>query len=63
MEGLILAQGERWRRALHMQVERERLNLLLRKQNELGTVANEWVTRSNLPTGGGEPLETVANTA
>ena len=62
MEGLILAQGERWRRALHMQVERERFLIYFGREGK-GTVANEWVTRSNLPTGGGEPLETVANTA
>ena len=29
MESLILAQDERWRRALHMQVERERESSLL----------------------------------
>ena len=40
MEGLILAQGERWRRALHMQVERE-LFLIYLGRKERETVANE----------------------
>jgi len=35
-EGLILAQGKRWRRALHMQVERERLNGRLRPEGRAG---------------------------
>ena len=51
-ESLILAQDERWRYALHMQVVREFLI----------QVADGWVTRENLPLGGGQQLETVANT-
>ena len=42
IESLILAQDERWRYALHMQVERKFLTL----------VADGWVTRENLPLGG-----------
>ena len=42
-ESLILAQDERWRYALHMQVVREFLI----------QVADGWVTRKNLPLGGG----------
>ena len=51
MESLILAQDERWRYALHMQVERY-----------LFIVANGCVTRENLPYGVGYLLETVVNT-
>jgi len=32
MESLILAQNKRWRRALHMQVERERSSDLVKRQ-------------------------------
>jgi len=35
-EGLILAQGKRWRRALHMQVERELLTGKLRLERRGG---------------------------
>ena len=52
MESSILAQDERWRHAQHMQVERE----------VVFPVANGWVTRKNLPLGGEQQLETVANT-
>ena len=51
-ESLILAQDERWRDALYMQVVREFLT----------QVADGWVTRKNLPLGGGQQLETAANT-
>ena len=43
LESLILAQDERWRYALHMQVVR----------GFLTQVADGWVTRKNLPLGGG----------
>ena len=52
MESSILAQDERWRHALHMQVGRE----------VVFPVADGWVTRKNLPLGGEQQLETVANT-
>lgn len=39
MESLILAQSERWRRALYMQVERER-SLLARMQLSGARVSN-----------------------
>ena len=54
MESLILAQDERWRHALHMQVERGSILVL---------VADGWVTRKNLPLGEGYQLETVVNTS
>lgn len=52
MESSILAQDERWRHALHMQVGRE----------VVFPVADGWVTRKNLPLGGEQQLETAANT-
>lgn len=54
MESLILAQDERWRHALHMQVGREVVFPF--------PVADGWVTRKNLPLGGEQQLETAANT-
>lgn len=54
MESLILAQDERWRHALHMQVGREVVLPF--------PVADGWVTRKNLPLGGEQQLETAANT-
>ena len=48
----ILAQDVRWRPALHMQVGRE----------VACPVADGCVTRKNLPLGGEQQLETVANT-
>ena len=44
LESLILAQNERWRQVLGMQVERMTRELALLK-----SVAHEWVTRGKLP--------------
>ena len=57
MKGLILAQSERWRRGLGMQVERERRGQLLRVKRRKG---EEYI--DNLPRGSGQRLETAANT-
>ena len=42
MESLILAQNERWRRVLNMQVERQEKSLLFSESG--GLVSNTWVT-------------------
>ena len=42
MESLILAQNERWRRVLNMQVERQKRGLPLFESG--GLVSNTWVT-------------------
>ena len=55
---MILAQNERWRQVLGMQVERVKQGLAL-----VDLVAHEWVTRGKLPFTGEERLETIANTA
>ena len=44
LESLILAQNERWRQVLGMQVERVKQGLAL-----VDLVAHEWVTRGKLP--------------
>lgn len=59
MESLILAQDERWRHASHMQVERGFDEAFCFIEF---LVADGWGTRKNLPLGGGQQLETVANT-
>eukprot|EP01026_Neomeris_dumetosa_P026329 TRINITY_DN2151_c0_g2_i6.p3 TRINITY_DN2151_c0_g2~~TRINITY_DN2151_c0_g2_i6.p3 ORF type:complete len:141 (-),score=4.98 TRINITY_DN2151_c0_g2_i6:153-575(-) len=56
-ESLILAQDERWRRAQHMQVERE---ARFRSSGEWRT-GEQHVT--DLPQRAGQQLETIANTA
>ena len=58
-EGLILAQDERWRRALSMQVER----VLSCRKASLELVANGWVMNKNLSFGGEYLIERWANTA
>ena len=54
---MILAQDERWRYALHMQVVRKVFEFIL-----LLLVADGGVTRENLPLGGGQQIERSANT-
>ncbi len=44
MEGLILAQGERWRHASYMQVERSAVESLLSAARSGERVSNTWVT-------------------
>ena len=44
LESLILAQNERWRQVLGMQVERVKQGLA-----RVDLVAHEWVTRGKLP--------------
>ena len=44
MEGLILAQGERWRHALYMQVERSTTGSLLLVARSGARVSNTWAT-------------------
>ena len=62
LESLILAQNERWRRGLGMQVERS-----LSSEGDSGKrVRNTWViflrVRDNLPKGGLIPDKTTAST-
>ena len=57
MKGLILAQSERWRRGLGMQVERETGGQLPGVKRRKG---EEYI--DNLPRGSGQRLETAANT-
>ena len=47
LESLILAQNERWRQVLGMQVER-----MKRVLAPVDSVAHEWVTGGKLPTTG-----------
>ena len=53
MESLILAQNERWRRVLNMQVEREPICLHLGESGE--RVSNTWIiclqVGDNIPKG------------
>ena len=58
LKSLILAQIERWRHALHMQVERQHRELAL-----WWRVANGWVIHRNVSICGGQPSERMANTA
>jgi hypothetical protein len=44
MEGLILAQGERWRHASYMQVERSDAESLLSALRSGERVSNTWAT-------------------
>ena len=44
MEGLILAQGERWRHASYMQVERSAAGSLLPAVRSGERVSNTWAT-------------------
>ena len=44
MEGLILAQGERWRHASYMQVERSDAGSLLPALRSGARVSNTWAT-------------------
>ena len=44
MEGLILAQGERWRHASYMQVERSASGSLLSGVRSGARVSNTWAT-------------------
>jgi len=62
LESLILAQNERWRRGLGMQVERERRKSQQWDGSPVERRTGEYKV-GNVPSGGGQLRETGANTA
>ncbi len=62
LESLILAQNERWRRGLGMQVERERWKSQQWDGSPVERRTGEYKV-GNVPSGGGQLRETGANTA